>query len=155
MPRSLAEQLVTYDQTKRSAEYLRVTRESQEQPEEPSEETLADYYAGVKDSYRTQELRKVTWLWLAPDRFADEAIITEDELQARYEELKDTQFSVAEQRAFHQEVLASEEEAKARLAELLEKEEAKPKAAIDTTALQESIVSQFSGQPECDDYACL
>ncbi len=146
MPRSLAEQLVTYDQTKRSAEYLRVTRESQEQPEEPSEETLADYYAGVKDSYRTQELRKVTWLWLAPDRFADEAIITEDELQARYEELKDTQFSVAEQRAFHQEVLASEEEAKARLAELLEKEEAKPKAAIDTTALQESIVSQFSGQ---------
>ena len=146
MPRSLAEQLVTYDQTKRSAEYLRVTRESQEQPEEPSEETLADYYAGVKDSYRTQELRKVTWLWLAPDRFADEAIITEDELQVRYEELKDTQFSVAEQRAFHQEVLASEEEAKARLAELLEKEEAKPKAAIDTTALQESIVSQFSGQ---------
>ena len=146
MPRSLAEQLVAYDETKRSAEYLRVTRESQELPEAPDEDTLADYYAGVKDSYRTQELRKVTWLWLAPDRFADQAVITEAELQARYEELKDTRFSVAEERAFHQEVLPTEEEAKARLAELQEKEEARPKAAIDTSALQESIASQFSGQ---------
>ena len=120
MPYSLAKQLVTYDETTRSAEYLRVTREAQELPEPPDEDTLTSYYEEVKDGYRTQELREVTWLWLSPARYADEAVITADEVKERYEELKDTEFSVAEERSFRQEVLPTEAEAEARLASLRE-----------------------------------
>ena len=112
-----AELLAEYELGQRTARYIRVKSEDQPDPELPGEEALAAYYEEVKERYRTQELRRATWLWLDPALLSEQVEVSEEKLRELYEELRDERYLVEEERSFRQVVVASEEEALTLIAE--------------------------------------
>ena len=116
-PEPLAEALLAHRQERRTARYIVIPEPALADIEDPDEATLASYYEANKESFQAPESRAITMVYLSPDDFLEEVSVSEDELQAAFEQRRET-MAVPERRELDQLVINSEDEAKAALAEI-------------------------------------
>lgn len=84
---------------------------------EPSEAELTSWYDAHNDAYMHPEVRKLTYIWLAPDDLIDQVEVDEEALKQAYEDRK-AEFMIPEQRLVARLVFPTEEEATAAKAKL-------------------------------------
>lgn len=98
---------------KRSVTFARVPASAAGEIAAPTEAQLKTYYEERKSNFRAPEYRTANLLALSAESLADPSKVSEDEIRARYEQVKVQRFGSPETRTIQQIVFPSVEEAQA------------------------------------------
>lgn len=101
IPDTMLKALALYQGESRSADYITLAIESEENIPNPSDETLKAYFDAHKDEYRAPEYRKISYVKLQPADIADKSAVTEEEITEYYER-NQSRFGSAEKRTIEQ-----------------------------------------------------
>lgn len=143
LPALFTDALARYQSERRDITFFTMTAEAAGKDIHADDETLRNYYEGVKDQYQIPEERSFKAIVLSADDIKDTVKITDEDVKTAYEERKD-QFRIGERRKIEQVVLQDETAAKA-ASESARK--GKALKSIDPKAYREPIDVDQAGLP--------
>lgn len=101
LPKPLVEKIYAYREEKRVVEHLTIDPDKAIKIPEPDEATLLKIYEDSKREYMTPEYRKLIALVVGIEEVKDRVAITEEDVKATWEQIKDT-FNTPEKRRIQQ-----------------------------------------------------
>jgi peptidyl-prolyl cis-trans isomerase D len=110
-PQAALEAVNRYRNETRAIEYVTLPEGAVGEIPAPAPEDLQSYFDQRKQTYRTDETRKITLLSVTPESLADSSKVSDADARARYESVKGGRFGAAETRHLQQIVFPSEQEA--------------------------------------------
>ena len=116
-PKVLLDTLYAYHAEKRSAKYIDIQDSTIGFAPAPTDEELNKMIAENPAPYSAPEYRKISYMLLKPENFAEDTAVSDEDLKAEYEG-RLSEFNVPEQRAIEQMIFESEDAAKAALAKI-------------------------------------
>jgi peptidyl-prolyl cis-trans isomerase D len=120
VPTAMLEAMNRYANETRSIDYFVLPAAAVGDIEAPSEEALNAFFGVRHDMYRKPEYRKVVILALTPAALAETIVVTDADVEKRYQELKATRYSEPEKRKLQQILLPDEAAAEAAYAKIAE-----------------------------------
>lgn len=114
IPDTMLKALALYQGESRSADYITLAIEAEENIPAPSDEALKAYFDAHKDEYRAPEYRKISYVKLQPADIADKSAVTEEEITEYYGR-NQSRFGSAEKRTIEQLNFSDEAAAQAAL----------------------------------------
>lgn len=101
IPDTLLKALALYQGESRSADYITLAIEAEENISAPSDEKLNAFFEAHKDEYRAPEYRKISYVKLQPADIADRSAVTKEEI-TEYFDRNQSRFGSAEKRTIEQ-----------------------------------------------------
>ncbi|MEH6524881.1 MAG: SurA N-terminal domain-containing protein [Sneathiella sp.] len=116
-PRILVDTLYAYQAEKRSANYVEILDSTIEFAATPSDDDLKEFIASNPERFSAPEYRKLSYITMTPENFAEEGEISDADLTAEYDG-RVSEFNVPEQRGVSQMIFENEEQAKTALTKI-------------------------------------
>jgi peptidyl-prolyl cis-trans isomerase D len=129
VPSFEVEPLVSHRYEQRVADILVLSPEGTEEPAEPTETELLQFYNDHSNKFMVPELRTVSYIKFGPDTMKDIPAATDVEVKAAYEARK-SDFMIEPKRVLEQYLFDDESEARAAHGELVAHKEVKGKIAL-------------------------
>lgn len=94
LPQTLLGAMARYNQEKRNISYFVLPQSSVGDIGQPDAAALQSFYDENKGSFRTKELRSLSYILVSPAELTSRAVVTDADVQANYDSRKDTAASL-------------------------------------------------------------